>query len=200
MPFRRTVLDAAVVGLALSTSVPALADHDNGNGNGKSQDGKSHGKAKGRDEPRPEREMGGGPFENRSNVYLERTVVNRTDDIVASGLKGVAIAHGIVDGLVTHDESRQLQALLRRKGMPVDMWSALTHSASSESGTTVDGYAPVPHDSPVAGHASETSSTHDVGLAGFAALARLYSGTVPTCRETLFDGKTGLDRSATTGC
>ncbi|MCA1711573.1 MAG: alpha/beta fold hydrolase [Actinobacteria bacterium] len=146
-----------------------------------------------------EKEMGG-TFEQKSDVYLDRTVVNRTQDIVDSGLKGVSIAHGIVDGLVTHDESRQLQALLRAQGMPVDMWSALTHSKTSEPGTTLDGYAPVPHDSPFAGHASETSTTHDVGLAGFAALTGLFQGASPTCRETFFDGATGTQRSTTTGC
>jgi acetyl esterase/lipase len=146
-----------------------------------------------------EKEMGG-TFEEKPDVYLDRTVVNRTDDIVASGIKGVSIAHGIVDGLVTHDESRQLQALLRAKGMPVDMWSAFTRSDTSEAGTTIDGYAPVPHDSPFAGHATETSTTHDVGLAGFAALTGIYKGTTPTCRETFFDGRTGLQQSTATGC
>ena len=145
-----------------------------------------------------EKEMGGS-FESVPQTYAERTVVNRTQDIAASGIKGVVMAHGIVDGLVTHDESRQLQALLRAQGIPVDMWAAFTHSATSESGTTLDGYAPG-HDSPFAGHASETSMTQDVGLAGFAALTGLYKGVVPTCRETLFDGRTGITRSTTTGC
>ena len=145
-----------------------------------------------------EREMGG-TFEEKPDVYAARTVVNRAQDIVASGIKGVAIAHGIVDGLVTHDESRQLQTLLRAQGMPVDLWAAFTHSEKSESGTTLDGYAPG-HDSPFAGHASETSETQDVGLAGFAALKGLYTGVTPTCRETLFDGQTGFDESGSTGC
>lgn len=145
-----------------------------------------------------EKEMGGS-FEAKSSVYLERTVNNRTQDIVASGIKGVVMAHGIVDGLVTHDESRQLQTLLRSQGLPVDMWSAFTHSATSESGTTLDGYLPG-HESPFAGHASETSVTQDVGLAGFAALAGLYKGLTPTCRETLFDGKSGITQSTKIGC
>jgi acetyl esterase/lipase len=146
-----------------------------------------------------EKEMGG-TFEDKPSVYLERTVVNRTQDIVASGIKGVAIAHGVVDGLVTHDESRQLQALLRAHGVPVDMYSAVTHSGKSEAGTTIDGYAPVPHDSPFAGHASETSTTHDVGLAGFAALTRILRGTAPTCAEVLYDGTLDQAATTTTGC
>jgi acetyl esterase/lipase len=147
-----------------------------------------------------EREMGGS-FEEKPQVYADRTVVNRTKDIAASGIKGVVIAHGIVDGLVTHDESRQLQVLLRAQEVPVTMAAFLTHSDKSEAGTTIDGYAPAPHDSPFAGHASETSTTHDVGVAGFAALARLYSGTQFTCGESLFDGATGQQLStASTGC
>ncbi|MCU1589787.1 MAG: hypothetical protein JWP11_1043 [Frankiales bacterium] len=134
-----------------------------------------------------EKEMGGS-FESQPSVYADRTVVNRTQDIAASGIKGVVIAHGVVDGLVTHDESRQLQALLRAQSIPVDMAAFLTHSKNSEAGTTLDGYAPVPHDSPFAGHASETSTTQDVGVAGFAALANLYKGHAPDCTETLYDG------------
>lgn len=136
-----------------------------------------------------EQEMGG-PFESKAAVYADRTVVNRTQDIAASGIKGVVLAHGVADGLVTHDESRQLQALLRAQGVPVDMASFLTRSKNSEAGTTIDGYAPVPHDSPFAGHASEVSTTQDVGVAGFAALARLYSGASFTCGESLYDGAT----------
>jgi acetyl esterase/lipase len=146
-----------------------------------------------------EKEMGGS-FESKSSVFAERTVVNRTQDIAASGIKGVVIAHGIVDGLVTHDESRQLQSLLRAQGIAVDMWAAMTHSGGSEPGTTVDGYAPVPHDSPFAGHASETSTTQDVGLAGFVALSGLYKGVVPRCRETFFDGRSTLTGTANPGC
>ena len=147
-----------------------------------------------------EQEMGGS-FEEKSQVYADRTVVNRTEDIAASGIKGVVIAHGIVDGLVTHDESRQLQLLLRAQEVPVTMAAFLTHSDKSEAGTTIDGYAPVPHDSPFAGHASETSTTQDVGVAGFAALAKLYSGTQFSCGESLFDGATGQQLStASTGC
>jgi acetyl esterase/lipase len=146
-----------------------------------------------------EKEMGGS-FESKSSVYADRTVVNRTQDIAASGIKGVFIAHGIVDGLVTHDESRQLQVLLRAQQIPVDMYAVLTHSSGSEAGTTLDGYAPVPHDSPFAGHASETSTTQDVGVAGFAALTDIFKGVVPRCRDTFFDGASTLNGTADPGC
>jgi hypothetical protein len=142
----------------------------------------------------------GGPLERVPDVYADRTVVNRTDDIAAAGLRGVTIVHGVADGLVTHDESRQLQALLRARGVPVDVWSAVTRSADAESGTTLDGYAPSGQTSPFAGHAAETSLTHDVGKAGFAALDRLYSDAPFTCGEKVFDGLTGVEQGTTTGC
>ncbi len=137
-----------------------------------------------------EAEMGGTP-EQVPDVYAERTVVNRVDDIVASGIKGVVMVHGVMDGLVTHDISRQLQAQLLAANVPVDFTSFVTHSAGSEPGTTVDGYAPTGQTSPFAGHASEASETHDVGNAGFAALADLYAGKPVTCSERVFDGTVG---------
>ena len=140
----------------------------------------------------------GGSLEEVPDVYAERTVVNRTDDVAAAGLQGVYVVHGVVDGLVTHDESRQLQSLLRAQGVPVDSWAAVTRTDGSEPGTTLDGYAPTGQESPFAGHASETSTTHVVGRAGFAALAEVYSGRPFSCGETVFDGKTGLVADAVT--
>ncbi len=137
-----------------------------------------------------EAEMGG-TLEQVPSVYAERTVVNRVDDIAASGIKGVVMVHGVADGLVTHDISRQLQARLRAAGIPVDFEAWVTHSAGAESGTTLDGYLPTGVESVFAGHASETSETHDVGKAGFAALADLYAGHPVSCKERLIDGGTG---------
>ena len=146
-----------------------------------------------------EAELGGSP-EQAPQVYADRTIVNRADDIKASGIKGVVMVHGYVDGLVTHDISRQLQIRLRALQVPVDFQSFLTHSANSESGTTLDGYAPTGQQSPFAGHASEVSETHDVGLAGFAALAELYKSNHVSCRDTITDGKSSQSLSVPDGC
>ena len=146
-----------------------------------------------------EQAFGGTPLQAPA-TYAERTVVNRTGDIAGAGLKGVYVVHGLVDGLVTHDHSRQLQALLRARGVPVDLWTAVTRDEGTESGTTIDGYLPTGQTSPFAGHASETSTTHVVGRAGFAALDRIYSGERFVCGETLYDGMTRTRESTTTGC
>ncbi|MFN2540056.1 MAG: alpha/beta hydrolase family protein [Mycobacteriales bacterium] len=146
-----------------------------------------------------EQEMGGS-LEQKPQVFAERTVVNRTRDIVASGIKGVVMAHGYADGLVTHDISRQLQALLRAQGMPVDFRSFVTHSSRSEPGTTLDGYLPTGISSPFAGHASEASETQDVGVEGFRALAELYAGRHVSCRDSITDGRTGQGVRLSDGC
>ena len=146
-----------------------------------------------------EQAFGGTPAE-APDAYAERTVVNRTDDIAGAGLKGVVVVHGVMDGLVTHNQSRELQALLRAQGVPVDMWTAVTRKAGTESGTTIDGYA-VGEASPFAGHASETSTTHVVGVAGFAALERLYGKDPFTCGEAVYDGTVDSSvRVTSTGC
>ena len=143
----------------------------------------------------------GGTIAEVPGVYAERTVVNRSGDIAAAGLKGVVMVHGAADGLVTYNQSRELQGLLRAQGVPVDMWTAVTRAEDTEPGTTIDGYVPSGQTSPFAGHASETSTTHVVGAAGFAALDRLYSDARFTCGEKVYDGMTGLAPYATdTGC
>ena len=142
----------------------------------------------------------GGSLAAKPDVYAQRTVVNRTGDIAGAGLKGVVVVHGAMDGLVTHDHSRQLQALLRARGVPVDMWTAVTRKAGTEAGTTIDGYV-IGEQSPFAGHASETSTTHVVGRAGFAALERLYGKTPFTCGEAVYDGTADTTvRATSTGC
>lgn len=136
-------------------------------------------------------EMGGTP-EQVPQVYAERTVVNRVPDIAASGVKGVVMVHGLMDGLVTHDISRQLQALLLAAGVPVDLTAFVSRTTASEPGTTIDGYAPTGQTSPFAGHASEASETHDVGMWGFAKLAELYKGKSVGCSDVTKDGQSGL--------
>jgi len=136
-----------------------------------------------------EAETGGTP-EQVPQAYAERTVVNRVPDIADSGIKGVVIVHGVMDGLVTHDISRQLQALLMARGVPVDLTAFVTRSDKAEPGTTIDGYAPTGLTSPFAGHASETSETHDVGRYGFAKLADLYRGKAVRCADHTKNGST----------
>lgn len=154
-----------------------------------------------------EAEMGGS-IDKAPTTYADRTVVNRVGDIAAANLKGVVIIQGVDDGLVGYDESQEFATLLRAHAIPVDFWTALTHGKDSESGTTLDGYVTgsIPgFESPGAGHASEVSTTHIVGAAGFERLAALFNGgEVPSCRYGVLDGTTGYTATkpltATTPC
>lgn len=141
-----------------------------------------------------ERQMGG-TFEEVPDAYLERTVVARADDIAASGIRGVVLVHGVDDGLVPYDQSRELQAALRAVDVPVELHTVLTRGPDSEAGTTATGTVLGTtgiYESPFAGHASEASTTHTVGVTGFEVLASLFDGHEVGCDEHLVDGMTGL--------
>lgn len=148
-----------------------------------------------------EREMGG-TLEERPEAYTTRTVVRRAEDIKASGVKGVTMVHGADDGLVPYSQSREMQTRLRALGIPTDMITVGTRGESSEAGTTLTGSLVPGFDSPLAGHADETSTTHLVGKTGFERLsAYLRSGEVPRCRDFVVDGTTGtMTPVPGTGC
>lgn len=105
-----------------------------------------------------EREMGG-PLTSVPGTYLERSVVTRADDIKASGIKGVVITHGVLDGTVISNQSVEMAAALTAVGIPTDVTVAVTHPAGQDSGTTLDSFllgALVPsYASPFAGHVAD---------------------------------------------
>lgn len=129
-----------------------------------------------------EQEMGG-TFAERPEVYLERAVVNRADDIAASGLKGVVIVHGLDDGLVPYNQSREMAAALYDAGVAYDFVTISRRDAESEQDTTATGtvIGPLKGDyvSPLAGHASEKSTTNIVMKQSLQRLNLLFSGTGP---------------------
>jgi fermentation-respiration switch protein FrsA (DUF1100 family) len=139
-----------------------------------------------------EQEMGGTPAE-APDTYADRSVVARADDIAAAGLKGVVVVHGIDDGLVPYNQSRELVVALRALGMVVDDTTAGTRG-DAETGTTLSSNAlgAAGQTSPFAGHGSEVSTTQVVIKTGFDSLDALYrQGDAPTCRESFRDGDTG---------
>ena len=146
-----------------------------------------------------EAEMGG-PIEQKPSVYADHAVVTKAQEIKDSGIKGVVMVHGLGDGLVPYDQSREMQSALRPTGIPVDFFTAVTHGGTSEPGTTLDGSVPfsstpVPYQSPFAGHGSETSTTQLVIITGFDRLHALFAdGEAPQVpgREQVVDGTTGL--------
>ena len=151
-----------------------------------------------------EAEMGG-TFENRLSTYLEKSNVTRVADMKAAGLKGVVLVHGVDDGLVTHDQSVTMRAALNVAGIPTHMFTVTLKSPESERETTLTGYLGTQLDptyrSPLAGHASEMSTTHIVSVTGFERLAALFAGDEPDCtREYVVDGELGQIPPTTIPC
>ena len=116
-----------------------------------------------------EDEMNGTPADDPEG-YRDLAVVSHIDEIVASGVKGVAVIHAVEDGLVPYNQAREMVGELVQAQVPVEMYT-IGQKGDGESGTTITGYSPV-KDSPYAGHASETSDTHVVMVTAF---ERLWS-------------------------
>ena len=142
-----------------------------------------------------EQEMGG-TFAEKPEVYQERAVVTRADDIAASGIKGVILVHGLDDGLVPYNQSREMAAALQDAGVAYDFYTISRRDAESEQDTTVTGtvignFKP-DYVSPFAGHASEKSTTNIVMKVSLARLNGIFKDkAVPAsgCRgEYLVDG------------
>lgn len=135
----------------------------------------------------------GGPIESNPEAYQERTVVSRIDDIDAAGLKGVVVVHGVDDGLVPYNQAREMSSLLAQAQIPTLMVTIGAKSEESERDTSASGYAMNNVDpnyrSPLAGHASEKSTTHIVMVTAFDYLWSVLDGNGPTAySETIVSG------------
>jgi hypothetical protein len=135
-------------------------------------------------------EFGGTPLTNPT-AYLDNSPVFRASAMKASGLKGVVIAHGIVDGEVTSDMSVQMATALAAAGIPTDLYTSLFKSPGTSAGLTLDGYVSAidpTYVSPFAGHVSEVVLNSALNR-----LANLYHGGQPPngTSLTLEDGVLG---------
>jgi pimeloyl-ACP methyl ester carboxylesterase len=142
-----------------------------------------------------EKEMGG-TFEESPQAYLDHAVVSHIADIKASGLKGVVTVHGVDDGLVPYNQAREISGLLTASQIPNDMFTVGRESKKTDDDTTATGYVggqvDENYDSPLAGHASETSRVHIVMVTAFRQLWGLFQGKEPgPAREFLVDGEEG---------
>ena len=132
----------------------------------------------------------GGPIERHPGAYETRTVVARMDDIEDARLRGAVVIHGLDDGLVPYNQGREMAALLDNANVSTDMITIGRKSEQSERETTASGYAAGQLDpdyrSPLAGHASERSTTHIVMVTAFDQLTRILHGEVPQGYDEIF--------------
>jgi hypothetical protein len=136
-----------------------------------------------------EAEMGS-PILNLT-TYLNRSPALRASQMKSSGLKGVVVSHGVLDGEVTSDQSDQMVATLALAGVPTDYYTSVFKAPETPPGLTLDGdvLGLIPgYVSPFAGHVNAIVIGTALGR-----LDALYqSGTAPSgLKVTLADGTLG---------
>ena len=147
-----------------------------------------------------EQEMGG-TFEEVPEVYAERAVVTRAADIAAGGVRNVIMVHGLDDGLVPPNQTREMATALRAEDVPTVVTTVSLRDDQTEQDTTITGYAGGQLDpdyvSPLAGHASERSTTHMVMREAWGTLAAIHTGTWLDCDgDWHWDSATGMRTGA----
>jgi acetyl esterase/lipase len=135
-------------------------------------------------------EFGGTPV-TAPAAYLGNSPVLRTSKMKSSGLKGVVISHGVLDGEVTSDMSVQMASALAGTGIPTDVYTSVFKDPGTASGVTLDGdvLGLIPgYVSPFAGHVSQV-----VLGAATQRLTALYNGGPGPAglSVTLVDGDLG---------
>ena len=125
-----------------------------------------------------ELETGGTP-QTQPAAYQERTVVERADDIAASGVKGVVLVHAREDGLALYPQAQELARLLRGGGVPTDFYTVGSRAEGDDPDTTLAGYAGA--ETGQAGHGSEVSEHHVVIDQGLDRVDALIAGEPPPC-------------------
>jgi hypothetical protein len=136
-----------------------------------------------------EAEMGS-PILNLA-TYLNRSPALRASQMKSSGLKGVVVSHGVLDGEVTSDQSDQMVAALALAGVPTDYYTSVFKAPETPPGLTLDGdiLGLIPgYVSPFAGHVNAIVLGTALGR-----LDALYqAGTAPSgLKVTLADGTLG---------
>lgn len=138
-------------------------------------------------------EENGGAFEEVPDRYAEITNVARVTDM--AGLKGAVLVHGIDDGLVPTNQSREMFLALTANGVTSHLYTIGTNGGA-ESGTTataiplgpVLGALGQPYESPLAGHGWEGSQTHLVMRTLLDQLYALMAGGSIAPGETIVPG------------
>lgn len=139
-------------------------------------------------------EENGGNFETVPNRYTEITNVSLVAKMTT--LKGVVLVHGIDDGLVPTNQSREMFAALNANGVPAHLYT-IGGNGGAESGTNATAIPLGPifsalgqtYASPLAGHGWEGSETHLVMKTGFEQLYALMGGASVQVGETPIPGE-----------
>ena len=138
-------------------------------------------------------EEAGGSLEAVPGRYRQMNPVGRAHDM--KNLKGVVLVGAADDGLVPHNQSREMFVALTANGVATHLYTVLARG-DGEAGTTgtgivgdqLFGAAGSTYPAPFAGHGWEGSDTHLVITTGFDRLFDLMDGGSVTTGETPVPG------------
>ncbi|HVM44833.1 MAG TPA: alpha/beta hydrolase [Candidatus Thermoplasmatota archaeon] len=134
-----------------------------------------------------EEECGGSPA-HAPDCYRARSAALRADEL--SGIAGVVLTHGLNDGLVPHNQGREMVSALRAAGIPSDFYTVVRSSPGGE-GTTITGHAGL-GGMGLAGHGTESNDAHTLTKLSFELLDQVLEGRlVPSDAERVFDDELG---------
>jgi hypothetical protein len=122
----------------------------------------------------------GGPIEQVPGAYNALTVVAHADQVKSSGVRGVVIVQAVDDGLVGYNQTQEMASRLGQLGVPTEVYSVGRRAPGSDTNdTTLDGYIPVKHQLPLAGHGFEGSHTQTVISTGLNQLDAMLQDREP---------------------
>lgn len=151
-----------------------------------------------------EDDAGGTPLEVPQE-YVRRSPALNAQQMKAGGIKAVALVYSVNDGLVPHNQGREMALALITAGIPVNFFLVTRDSDEEPSDTTLTGaFAGLigigdPNDLlglNLAGHADEAHAAHPNMRVGFEQLELMLDGDyVPTIySETLIDDAAGINQ------
>ena len=140
------------------------------------------------------RDAGGSPADC-PEAYVRRAPVERAWEMSLAGLKAAAVIHGMNDGTVPSNQSREMAQALAAAAIPTQMYNVLRPAEGQGAGTTGTGalgLGAVDDFLLISGHGWEGDEHHPVIRTGFEVLEGLldgsYDATQPYAEHVVDDG------------
>lgn len=126
-----------------------------------------------------ERDTGGTPAECPL-AYQRRSPVFHAAEMQLAGIRAATVIHAVNDGLVPHNQGRQMASALTTAGIPTQFFTIVGIPEGQDPGSTGTGTLGAGEaDSTLnlAGHASEADAEHPVMRIAFENLRKMLDGT-----------------------
>lgn len=133
-----------------------------------------------------EAECGGTPV-SQAECFRERVAVARVPEFV--GVRDAVVVHGVNDGLVPHNQGREVTAALRAHDVATDFYAVLRGDVGGE-GTTLTGHGGSNFDG-WAGHGTESNDDHTVTKLSWELFFQWIDGASAANGEFVIDRELG---------